>query len=643
MFKRNLIFISAVFFILSVGAVYASDNVTDDISQNYNAILENEISVSDNFLVENSSYAVNDDKINTEIESANINSYYKEKNKLVSYLKDGNGSSIQNKSLSIFLNGKTYNKTTDTDGSVKLALNLKPGSYNALINFAGDDVYSNSSISSNIKIKKMPVAIKTKDYSVILGSDKYFTAKVYNKVTETPIKGIKVLFKVYSFKTKKYRKYYRTSDENGTATLNKNLKVGLYTVYTQIDDSKNKKFISNKNSKSKATLKVNSSSNEDCCSFYVQVSNSEGVGGFRRDNTGSALINVKTEKWYGRTAVKHVKYSSGDYFCHLITTSDGWMMGNGGLDGGDAIRDMERLAADMIKSNKIKMENLKKIQRYKIWANFGHFSIKAPDGRFAVLWQGTIKTGKLKPGEFLCNPNFQSYHRRGTYSQFSTNPAKAAIKVGATDQYGIYRRQIVIFHWQATTSKTFKTTSKVTVYAANDNGRLVGRSSASYVDDLKFVDKYIAGYKLPHSPKSMRLGTFKFGNIDKLIKTPTRVKAPVVNNTFHANKYFKVSVKNKNTGKAIKGLKIQVKLYTSKWSKIYKIKTDKNGIVKISTKKLPVGKYKVVVWPTNNKYMVSATSKIFIHAAPQIVEPLPTEPQPEEVVPVNATNSTTGY
>ena len=163
MFKRNLIIISAVlFFILSFSAVYASDNVTD-ISLNSDAILENE--VSDDFSVEDSHQSRNGEQVNTKIESMNISSYYKEKNVLVSYLKDDSNSPIQNKSLSIFLNGKTYNKTTDANGSVKLPLNLKPGSYNALINFAGDDVYANSALNTNINIKKIPVVVKTSDYS----------------------------------------------------------------------------------------------------------------------------------------------------------------------------------------------------------------------------------------------------------------------------------------------------------------------------------------------------------------------------------------------------------------------------------------------------------------------------------------------
>jgi hypothetical protein len=291
------------------------------------------------------------------------------------------------------------------------------------------------------------------------------------------------------------------------------------------------------------------------------------------------------------------------------------MMGNGGLDASSTVRTIEKLAADMMKSNKIKMSSLKKIRTYKIWANFGHFSIKAPDGRYAVVYQGGIQTGKLKPGEFLCNPNFKSYQRHGTYAKYGTNPAKVAIKVGATDHYGIYRRQIVVFHWKATT-KDYKTTAKISVHAANDNGRLVGRSSAQYVDNIEFQGKFINRYKLPKSPNSMLLGTYNFGNIDKLIKTPTTIKAPSIVSQFNTTKYFKVTVKNKNTKKAVSGIKIKVKLTSKSSSKTYTLKTNKNGVAKLDTKRLKVGNYNVVISPANNQYLISAKSKITIKEIP---------------------------
>ena len=47
-------------------------------------------------------------------------------------------------------------------------------------------------------------------------------------------------------------------------------------------------------------------------------------------------------------------------------------------------------------------------------------------------------------------------------------------------------------------------------------------------------------------------------------------------------------------------------------SKTVLIKTDSNGIVKINTKQLKIGDYEVLIRPTNNKYLISASSKIII-------------------------------
>ena len=56
------------------------------------------------------------------------------------------------------------------------------------------------------------------------------------------------------------------------------------------------------------------------------------------------------------------------------------------------------------------------------------------------------------------------------------------------------------------------------------------------------------------------LGSYNLGNVDKFVKIPTTINEPSVKNTFNTTKYFKVSVKNKNTNKAISKLKINLKL-----------------------------------------------------------------------------------
>ena len=358
-------------------------------------------------------------------------------------------------------------------------------------------------------------------------------------------------------------------------------------------------------------MKVNPPKGEDCCSFFLQVSESESVGGFRRDNTGAADIIVKPFKWAGKAAIKHYK-TSGSYFVHLITSASGWIVGNGGLDDVPVINSILKMAEKMVKSNKIQAKYLKKILSYKRSIGFGHFSIKAPNGKYAVVWQSGYITGKLKPGEFSCSPNFRSYYRHSTYTKYSTNPVKAAIMVGASDKYGVNRRDITIFHWKAKTDKNYKTTSVVKAYSANDNGRMVGVSSAHLKDNVYFKNKFFSKNKLPRSPKCIHIGTQKFGNIDKLIKKATIVKAPKVTNTFNQTKYFKVSVKDKSTKKAVRGIKIKVKLVRTNFAKYFTIKTDSKGIAKLNTKNLLNGTYRVAISPANNKYLISAKSAIVI-------------------------------
>ena len=100
-----------------------------------------------------------------------------------------------------------------------------------------------------------------------------------------------------------------TGDENRICPSNNDLKLGNYKMPVQIKDSK-----------AKVTAKAKTPAGEDCCSFYLQVSDTEAVGGFRRDNLGSTTITVKPCIIKGLSAVKH--YNSNG-FVHLIVFSNG--------------------------------------------------------------------------------------------------------------------------------------------------------------------------------------------------------------------------------------------------------------------------------------------------------------------------------
>lgn len=124
-------------------------------------------------------------------------------------------------------------------------------------------------------------------------------------------------------------------------------------------------------------------------------------------------------------------------------------------------------------------------------------------------------------------------------------------------------------------------------------------------------------------PKKLAAGKYKlkitvpYTNITKTIsvkikKAKATVQAPKVSNKFKKSDYFKVSLKNKISKKAVSKVKVKIKVYTGKKYKTFTVKTNKKGTAKINTKSLKVGKHKVVISSGNNNYKISAKSEIKI-------------------------------
>ena len=535
----------------------------------------------------------------TTIKTKNINTYYKEKCEWTAYLKDFNNKPISNKMVSISINEKTYDKITDKTGKIVLKLNLKPGTYAATIRFSGDENYSKSTAHALIKVRKSTLKIIAKNYKTYFESGFYFKAKVINKFTGNPVENVKVAFKVYD-SNKKFKTYHAKTNAKGIAELRKNLKVGSYKVVAKI--SKNKHINANK---SKATLKIKETSEMGCSSIFVQVNNTEAVVAFRRDATNAKNLHIVKYKLNGIPAVK--QYKTNSYFFHVICAANGWMAGNGGWDNPTINHKIEKLTGKMFKSGKINKSYLRTIQGYERQLRIGHYTIKAPNGKYAIVWGSGIKTGKLKSGEYIDIPNARSMFRHGNYTQYGKNPAKAAIKIAATDRFGVNRRDATSFHWKATTAKG-KTKAIVKVRAANDNGRLAGRSTGHLKDNIYFKGKFISKNSLPKTPSSKLLGNYSLGNIDNLIKIKTVVKAQNLTTSINKSESFKITVKNKKTGNPVKGLIIKAEID----GKTYTLKTDQNGVAKLKTSSLSVGTHKVFIYTNNIKYLLRAKNTITI-------------------------------
>ena len=163
--------------------------------------------------------------------------------------------------------------------------------------------------------------------------------------------------------------------------------------------------------------------------------------------------------------------------------------------------------------------------------------------------------------------------------------------------------------------KMFYTKSKMPLTKYQSEVKIIKGKSKTY-DYIYTNSKGIAYFKA----SNLNVGTYKiiFNNDDndvdqitttvKITKAKTIIKAPKVTAKHKKSKYFKVSVKNKATKKAVKNTYVKVKID----KKTYKIKTNSKGVAKFNTKKLKIGKHKVVISSGNSNYIMSAKSTITI-------------------------------
>lgn len=120
-----------------------------------------------------------------------------------------------------------------------------------------------------------------------------------------------------------------------------------------------------------------------------------------------------------------------------------------------------------------------------------------------------------------------------------------------------------------------------------------------------------------------KVGTFKVdvnpadGNHKgKTIKTTINIKKAKCSVTVTKNvkktANIQLTLKNKATKKPNSGIKVTLKVYTGKSYKTYNLKTNSKGIVKISAKKLNIGKHKIVASSNDNRYAFSIKTAVKI-------------------------------
>lgn len=106
----------------------------------------------------------------------------------------------------------------------------------------------------------------------------------------------------------------------------------------------------------------------------------------------------------------------------------------------------------------------------------------------------------------------------------------------------------------------------------------------------------------------------------KISKATLRISAPDVTKIYNRSGEFKVTVMNKESGKAMKGVKVTVKVFTGSKYKTYSLKTNSKGEASISTKSLSKATHNVAVnvKGTSDYKANSAKSSIRIYVPEKI-------------------------
>ena len=133
------------------------------------------------------------------------------------YLLDSNGNKLNNSQVTIKIGSDSYNVTTDADGKLNHVLYLNPGSYDITVyNLNNGEVKSQ-------KINVVKRITQNNALTMYYDAGKYYRIKVLDD-NGNVAKGVKVTFTVNN------RKYTRTTDSQGYASVKISLKPGKYTI-----------------------------------------------------------------------------------------------------------------------------------------------------------------------------------------------------------------------------------------------------------------------------------------------------------------------------------------------------------------------------------------------------------------------------
>lgn len=221
-FKKQLIILISVFILIAgISTVSANENTTDlhQSMETYdNNVINTDLEVDDNNIIQPNTTDVKSD---VSIDIHDFEMYYKNGTKLSGKLLDNNSNPIINQTVSININGMSYNKITDSNGTFGMNINLDPNVYNFTVAYNGSDIYNPA--LKNAKVTILSV-IESNDLVKYYRNESQYYATFLDEKGNPIANNTAVTFNINGVF------YTQYTNENGTAKLNINLNPGNYII-----------------------------------------------------------------------------------------------------------------------------------------------------------------------------------------------------------------------------------------------------------------------------------------------------------------------------------------------------------------------------------------------------------------------------
>lgn len=162
----------------------------------------------------------------------------------------------------------------------------------------------------------------------------------------------------------------------------------------------------------------------------------------------------------------------------------------------------------------------------------------------------------------------------------STEPKSISLSVSKlSTTYGSGK----YFKVKAIDSKTKKPVVNVKLILKVYSGKKYKKVTAA--TDSNGIAKYhasnlgIGSHKVTINVKDSKkfLSKMKYGSI-KISRAKLKISAPKITGYYKESKMYKISVKNRESKKPMKSIKVMIKVFTGKKYKKYSLKTDKKGL-----------------------------------------------------------------